>query len=82
MRTSDCQQARSICNYFEDQLAEVFPFEQLQESVGKGLKSFDNIFARLELACRHPACHFLSSLGIAVGVVKDQHAFHGRAMDH
>src|ERR1700721_2221057 len=66
---------------FEKQFAAVLPFEQFQKSVGKGFEPCDNILARLELARRHPACRFPGSLGIAVGVIKDQHAFHGRAMD-
>src|SRR5580700_12296343 len=81
IRPCTCQPARSICGDFENQFSEVLPFEQFQKSVGKGLESFHNILARGELARRHPARHFLGSLGVAVGVVKDQHAFHGRAID-
>src|SRR5580704_511926 len=79
VRICDRDKATSIRRYLENEFAEVLSSEQFQESVGKGFESFDNMLARFELARRHPACHFLNSVGIAVGVVKDQHAFHGRA---
>src|SRR5580700_4403922 len=73
--------SRSISRHFEDQFAQVFACEQLQKSVGKSFESFHDMLARLEFARRHPPCHLLNSMGVAVGIVKDQHAFHGGALD-
>src|SRR5580658_3255012 len=73
--------SRSISRHFEDQFAQVFACEQLQKSVGKSFESLNNMLARFEFTRRYPPCHLLNSMGVAVGIVKDQHAFHGGALD-
>src|SRR5208282_2239215 len=63
------------------QLTEVLTREELKKRLRKGCKPGDDILARLEPAGGEPAGDGACRLGIAVGVVVDDHAGHAGAVD-
>src|SRR5579864_9420575 len=67
--------------HLEHQLAEVLAPEELEQGVREGLEALDDVLARPQLAGGHPAGDLARRLGVAVGVIEDQHALHGGALD-
>src|SRR5260370_40548629 len=74
-----------VCSSFvgdlDDELAEVVAVEQLDQRVGEGLESLDNVLARPERAIGAPGCQRVGCLVVTGGVVARQESLHTRAVD-
>src|ERR1700694_1905365 len=72
---------RSGFRHFDQQLAQIFAAEQLQERFWKSFKPFYDVLARLQFVRRHPARHFPRCFAETRRVIEHHKAFHSCAID-
>src|SRR5947209_9347031 len=67
---------RSRIRHFNQKLSEILAAKQLEKCLRKSREPFNDVLARFQFACSHPACHFSYGLAETRSVVEHHEAFH------
>jgi hypothetical protein len=77
----DYAAAQSCVRYFQNQLTEIFPTEQLEQRFGKCFQALGDILTGFELAGGDPGGNLADGLRVSGGIVEHDHPLHTCPVD-